>query len=577
MSFSAVARKKRSMGLFWLRLWAVLSAGFCIQSIALSAELSSSEKLPIPSSVKQAEMIRLVNEAYKLDEAKTAAAKVNLGKELAFLASNSNKPEEQFVLLRRAAELAKDAGHLPLMCQSIEAIGSSFEMDTLMVQAKMFDQFVNAATDPVAISMGRDGAKELINRALEEDRYDVAASVIQSANRLVSHISKPRDREEFKQLQTEVERLREQWQQVCEAQKRLKTDTKDPKANFIVGRWELLQKKDIPSGLAHLAKGNDSSYRHLAQQELTTETTKTDSLADLADAWWEFAQSQTDESIEPLSRHAGELYKTALPKLPEGLRKMLVERRLEKLALMKRSVSETIGQESDKTPNQTMKPSVPLPLGQPLELLPLVDIKRDSVLGFWEQKGDSLVTTLPRKNSTLLLPVIAEGDYRLETQFTRTTGDDTVAIIVPVGGHPCLIALSESSGKASRLGVDGKSSRANKEIKTSVEPGTLTNRQKHAMSILVRLRGETAFIEVILDGETLFDWSGDKKSVSTNGWPSQPAKQFALGTNESVSFHSIRLRPISGKAMLLAPAAKEESPVATGTSRSAMSKGKNRS
>ena len=69
-------------------------------------------------------MIRLVNEAYKIDEAKTPAEKVKLGKQLASLVGASQKPEERFVLLRRAAELARDAGHLPMMCQMIEAIGS---------------------------------------------------------------------------------------------------------------------------------------------------------------------------------------------------------------------------------------------------------------------------------------------------------------------------------------------------------------------------------------------------------------------------------------------------------------------
>ena len=164
-----------------------------------------------------------------------------------------------------------------------------------------------------------------------------------------------------------------------------------------------------------------------------------------------------------------------------------------------------------------------------------------------------MVTARPEKNATVLLPAAAEGDYRLETQFTRTAGDDAVTMIVLVGGNPCLVSFSESSGKTSRLGIDGTISRPDRDSKLRVEPGSLTNNQKHAVSILVRLRSGAASVQVLLDGQTYFNWSGNPKAVSVAGWPALPAKQFALGTNESVTFHSVRLRPISGKATLLVP------------------------
>ena len=89
-----------------------------------------------------------------------------------------------------------------------------------------------------------------------------------------------------------------------------------------------------------------------------------------------------------------------------------------------------------------------------------------------------------------------------------------------------------------------------------MEPGTLTNNRKHAVSILVRLRGYLASIQVSLDGEPYFNWSGSPKAVSAEGWPAPPANQFALGANELVVFHNVRLRPISGKATLLVPTTK---------------------
>ena len=530
-------------------------------------------KLPVPPAFVQASMIRLVDEAYKIEGAKTPAEKVKLGKQLASLVGASQKPEERFILLRRAAELARDAGHLPMMCQMIEAIGGEFETDMLMVQAKMFDIYASAAETPIAITTGLNGARELVSRALAEDRYDVAIRVIDSTNILCEKSSDAH--EEFEQKRAEVIRLREQWEQVRAAQASLKATPDDAKANFLVGHWLLLQKGDAKQGLAHLAKGSDSTFRQLAQQELAAQPTEVESLVKAADAWWELADVQTDESKEQLARHAGQLYKVALPKLSAGLRKALVERRLEELAAPKRVVAETVSQQSEKAPREPLRPEV-LPLGRVVDLLPLVDIKRDSTGGFWEWKGDVLVTSQPKKNATVLLPAAAEGDYRLEAQFTRTSGQDAVAMIVPVGGNLCLMTFSESSGKVSRLGVDVKLSRSERESKIRVEPGDLTNNQKHAVSVLVRLRGDVATIQVSLDGEPYFFWSGDPKAVSANGWPMPPVKQFAIGTNESVTFHSVRLRPISGKITLLVPANKGQA-ISNSPPHSAMTKRKNRS
>ena len=248
-------------------------------------------KLPIPFSAIQGRLIRLVNEAYKIDEAKTPAEKVRLGKHLASLAGTSKKSDERFVLLRRAAELARDAGHLPMMCQMIETIGTEFEMDTLLVQARMFDLYVGTATSPIAVTTGLDGAKELVNRALAEDRFDMALRVIDSAGALCERSSRRDTRDAFDQKRAEVERLQDEWHEICAAKEKLEADADDPPANFLVGQWLLVQKGDVKQGLVRLAKGSDPSFSHLAREELAVDPTDAESLAKLADAWWDLRKN----------------------------------------------------------------------------------------------------------------------------------------------------------------------------------------------------------------------------------------------------------------------------------------------
>ena len=210
------------------------------------------EKLPIPSLAVQNEISKQVNELCK--NSKTAAAKVKFANQLMSLAEATQKPEERFVIRRRAAELANDAGQAALMREAIESIAAEFKIDTLMVEAKMFDR-------QTAI----EGADELIRRAVAEDRYDVALSVVKSATRLCQKSTAARYRKEMHRKQAEVERLREQWLEASVALKTLEAVPNDPSANLTAGRWLWFQKGEVRQGLSHVAKGSDELLKRLAR------------------------------------------------------------------------------------------------------------------------------------------------------------------------------------------------------------------------------------------------------------------------------------------------------------------------
>ena len=160
-----------------------------------------------------------------------------------------------------------------------------------------------------------------------------------------------------------------------------------------------------------------------------------------------------------------------------------------------------------------------------------------------------MVTKQPVKNAMLSLPITVEGDYDLDVQFTRNTGQDAVAIVFCVGTNPCLLTLSESAGKTSRLAINSSLSPPQQGNRIGVEPSVLTNGQKYAVLVTVRLKGEDATVQVSLDGKPHLNWSGKQKAASVEGWPAKP---FAIGTHETATFHSVRLRPISGKAVVTA-------------------------
>jgi hypothetical protein len=100
------------------------------------------------------------------------------------------------------------------------------------------------------------------------------------------------------------------------------------------------------------------------------------------------------------------------------------------------------------------------------------------------------------------------------------------------------------------LAINSKLSPPQQGNRIHVEPSVLTNKQKYAILVTVRLKGEDATVQVCLDGSEHLRWSGKQKAVFTEGWAKLPAKQMAIGANDAVVFHSIRVRPVSGKATL---------------------------
>ena len=484
------------------------------------------EKLPVPSLAVQDEIAKQMDDLYK--GAKTSAEKVKLARQLMSVAESSQKADERFVIRRKAAELASDAGQTAVMRQAIEAIAAEFKINALMVEAKMLER-----------QKAIDGADEFLRRAVVEDRYDAALIVVNHWRQKAP----ARDRKEVHRRQKEIERLQDQWLEASVAVRSLEGASDDPSGNLKVGRWLWFQKGDVREGLSHLAKGSDEGLKRLAREELAEQLAESDAHLKLADAWWELAQSRKGEEKDRLMLHAAEWYEDVDPTIPGGLTKVRIEKRLEQTAPLKRSLAKSL----IPLPFGTcVKAGRDFPIGRWTDLLASADVKRDGVGGHWERNGIAIVTK-PARNSTLLLPVAVEGDYDLDVQFARSTGQDTIAIVFPVGANPCLLTLSEFGGRTSRLAIKVGLSPPQQDNRIRIEPSVLTNGQKYAVLVAVRLRSEDASIQVSLDGRPHLNWSGKQNAVSVEGWP---ARQMAIGAHDAVAFHRVRLRPVSGKASL---------------------------
>lgn len=307
--------------------------GTAIQEPRRTAATAPRKRLPIPSPATQQQITKQVEEIYKPSAAKTRSQKLKLAEELLALGAKPDMtPEERFVLLRTAMDLANDGGNAALAVNAVDAIGAEFEVDGLAVKKKVLARFAEGPSDAARIKSFLEAVGGAIDEALAQDRYELAEDLATMASRVCM---KPAGREYRKQVHSrrqEVQALAERWKQIEEAQATLKKDPEDPQANMALGSWLCFDKDDWAAGLPLLAKGSDEALKKLAVQELSSLPANAEAELKLADAWWALAETRKGPVRDALLRHAGSWYQRARPALTSGLTCARVDKRLKEAA-----------------------------------------------------------------------------------------------------------------------------------------------------------------------------------------------------------------------------------------------------
>jgi hypothetical protein len=115
---------------------------------------------------------------------------------------------------------------------------------------------------------------------------------------------------------------------VLDAEKLLGTDPDNAQANLTVGRWLSFSGDDWPAGLPLLAKGSDAALAGLAKRDLAAPTAAAAQI-ELADGWWDLAQSKNGPDHVHLTGRAIYWYQQAKPNIHGGFTELKINRRLE--------------------------------------------------------------------------------------------------------------------------------------------------------------------------------------------------------------------------------------------------------
>ncbi len=138
-------------------------------------------KLAVPTEEAQRRITAQLMQIHELEKRRVSVEKIKLAGELFNIGKNSTNPNEKYVLLDKAAQLAAEGGAAPQALSIVDMLGATFEFDTLKQKAQALNKCAVAVKTSVGIEALMRNADGVIDAALADERYDLAAEL---ANRV---------------------------------------------------------------------------------------------------------------------------------------------------------------------------------------------------------------------------------------------------------------------------------------------------------------------------------------------------------------------------------------------------------
>ena len=285
------------------------------------------KKVPVPPDAVQAEIAARVDKLYELGKKRLPSESLQLAGDLFRDAEKArDKPDERFVLLRKAMDLATRGGDAALVLAAADAIGAGFQVDAVAVKEAYLLKFAGQATDSVRRKSFVESSLGVIDQAAAEGRYQTALKIATAA---AEFCQMPPPNEHRKQVADWCDELKElcREQGLFEsAEAALQAAPDDPAANLTAGRWYCFVGDDWARGLPCLAKGSDRPLAALAELE-TTPPADWHARIERGDHWWELAEAAEGTAAGGPRRRAAHWYLAAWPD-SSGLARAKIRKRL---------------------------------------------------------------------------------------------------------------------------------------------------------------------------------------------------------------------------------------------------------
>ena len=142
-------------------------------------------------------------------------------------------------------------------------------------------------------------------------------------------------------------------------------------------------------------------------------------------------------------------------------------------------------------------------IGEPVDLLKLVDFNRDVVAGEWQRDKTTLISS---GKSKVYLPARTPGDYQLKFVVRRTEKADSISIGFMMSGRQGVVSLDAGKATVSGLSVDNPDVNDN----CTTYRGTLF-RGDAAATVTVTVHA--GHLHTAFNGQTIVDWFEGPSSI----------------------------------------------------------------
>jgi hypothetical protein len=481
------------------------------------------EKLPVPPAVAQSEAERTIRETYKAEYAKRGSQDLNgLAKKLLSQAQDSaNHPTTRFVLLREAREAAIQAGDSRLALVAIDEAARVFMLDAVPLKVAAVSRIASSAKG----TAGWEAAElclAVADEAALQESYDLGTILVKRAQALAGAPRNPSLISLAQGRSKDLQELPKERDRAVAAEKSLHTTPDDPNSCAVLGRYLALVKGDWDRGLPLLAKGSDVRLKTLAERDLSAPS-KPDFQAEMGHEWWTASEAEASPRARSRMRtRAKAWYDRALPSLG-GLLSVKAKKRSEEVE------DETAWLWS-------------------VNLLKIIDTRRDGVSGDWRCDGESLTTPVVAKaGAWLQIPYSPSEEYDLRIVAARKSGALDFFVGFVGGGKQLLAHIDGGNGEVGGLQtIDNKDWAFNE---TSYKGRIFFDDKPKTLVFSVRKSG----ITFTADGKTWINWKGDYRRVTPTKIVPDPSALF-LGDLESVfEVSQLVLLPFSGQGRRIRP------------------------
>lgn len=192
-----------------------------------------------------------------------------------------------------------------------------------------------------------------------------------------------------------------------------------------------------------------------------------------------------------------------------------------------------------------------IPVGKPIELLDTIEISSNVVSGTWNRVNNAYVCE--PSGGTLMVPVAVTGSYEISLKYVRRTKPNWTGIILPIGNRQVLASVDANEGKFLGLQyVDRKFIGVDSPAAMAQDAPSSTG-ETHELSIRVTERNNVARINMWLDHELVFQWSGGVDRLFLHGNNALPQPNFfgIVAYKAIVDFQSLQLTVLRGGAYKL--------------------------